>query len=413
MKEIIGNDEKQVEETSSWDSLTENSEDNWQQMQAERSVIEQEKRGGRLHALGKKIMDVLRKLIPHKEKTSTESEPISESEQNDTQDTITERDKVIGDSDWDISPTQDHAYLELGRKENAVRQEYIERSLNESFMTMDELEAVFSEGAENASKRTVEYGGKTITIYNTGNVPFRFLEHSIQYSGATGTPLVENPSLWDRSEGDASQELGDKFSNMLSMQYRDSIMRRVQAPNDGICYGMLRVPPASLATMNTGGQVLNKTRDDIALYNWQEKYSPSELQDKIAGSGFLEVQSFRYDEQGNPAFRPDFIEAPADGINEATLKQAAYFDVPIFEIPRSKVKTEMEVVDRKIEEYILRKVADYEQDSSPEEVATYEERLRRLINTPTAEWGRWGRIAQKELFALVKQKEELNSQSQE
>ena len=52
----------------------------------------------------------------------------------------------------------------------------------------------------------------------------------------------------------------------------------------------------------------------------------------------MELQAFRYDDDsGRPSFHPDFIIAPSDGINDDTLRQAAYFNVPIFEIPTKEV----------------------------------------------------------------------------
>ena len=387
-----GREDRTSREDTAWDSLSQDSESEWRRMQEERSFAERPA------------------VVEGKEKGDDDAiEPGNDG----LQDTAESDGKVIGDSDWSVSPTQWHANLKLERRQNEVAQEYIERSLNESFMTMDELEAVFEGGVENSSMRTVEYEGKIIKIYNTGNVPFRFLEHSIQYRGAIGTPLVEDPSLWDKSEDDARQEFGYKFSNMLSMQYRDSVMRREQGPPFGIGYGMLRMPPGSVAIINTGGQPRNKTKDDISLLltNWQEAYSPSELADEIAGMGFVEVQSFRYDEQGKVAFRPDFIEAPVDGINDATLKQAVYFGVPIFEIPQRQVKTEKEIVDENIHMCILRNVIEYEQDHAPDQVEKHEERLHRLAETPTGEWTRRDRYFEKELYALVKEREELKEQS--
>ena len=354
-----GREDRTSREDTAWDSLSQDSESEWQRMQEERSFAERPA------------------VVEGKEKGDDDA---IEPSNGELQDTAESDGKVIGDSDWSVSPTQWHANLKLERRQNEVAQEYIERSLNESFMTMDELEAVFEGGVENSSMRTVEYEGKIIKIYNTGNVPFRFLEHSIQYRGAIGTPLVEDPSLWDKSEDDARQEFGYKFSNMLSMQYRDSVMRREQVPPFGIGYGMLRMPPGSVAIINTGGQPRNKTKDDISLLltNWQEAY---------------------------------FIEAAVDGINDATLKQAVYFGVPIFEIPQRQVKTEKEIVDENIHMCILRNVIEYEQDHAPDQVEKHEERLHRLAETPTGEWTRRDRYFEKELYALVKEREELKEQS--
>lgn len=51
-------------------------------------------------------------------------------------------------------------------------------------------------GEAETSKTVVEYEGKPVVIYNTVNLPFRYLEHDIQYSsGGGGQPLMKDPML--------------------------------------------------------------------------------------------------------------------------------------------------------------------------------------------------------------------------
>lgn len=324
---------------------------------------------------------------------------------------LTEEDKdekIIGDSDWrdrygnPHSPTWDHAKLESGRKEKRVRQEHFERALNETFIPINELEAIFSSGAELATKRYEEYDGKRIAVYNTGNVQFRWLAHSIEWDGAEGHPLVENPALWTMSEDEVRQYMPIP-SNMLSMQYCDSIIQRKKVPNTEIRYGFLHFPAASVATTSIGtGQRLDKTIDMIDL---RDDLLLDGLPDRIAKASFLEVQAFRYDEQGRPAFWPDFIEAPCEGVNENTLKQAAFFGVPVFEIPRKEVekpKTALELILESIDDEIEKELSW----ARSEDVPILKEQMRTLANTPASDWARKDRMVYDGLFKLVKQKEE-------
>ena len=56
-------------------------------------------------------------------------------------------------------------------------------------------------GEAETSKTVVEYEGKPVVIYNTGNLPFRYPEHDIQYSGGRGgQPLMKDPMLWYASK---------------------------------------------------------------------------------------------------------------------------------------------------------------------------------------------------------------------
>ena len=85
--------------------------------------------------------------------------------------------------------------------EKRERQRTIETKLNETFTPIEELEAIIDAGEAETSKTVVEYGDKPVVIYNTVNLPFRYLEHDIQYSGGGGgQPLMKDPMLWYASK---------------------------------------------------------------------------------------------------------------------------------------------------------------------------------------------------------------------
>ena len=86
-------------------------------------------------------------------------------------------------------------------EKNRERQRTIETKLNETFTPIEKLEAIMDAGEAEASKTVVEYEGKPVVIYNTGNLPFRYLEHDIQYSGSRARqPLMKDPMLWYASK---------------------------------------------------------------------------------------------------------------------------------------------------------------------------------------------------------------------
>ena len=273
--------------------------------------------------------------------------------------------KILGTLGKDeVSPTQVSKDNQIRLRRDLTSQEKIERAFNDTFLSMDELEPMIKNGAEESSFRIVEYGGKRIPIYFTGNLPIRFLYHSIQYSGGDKTqPLMRDPSIWDKNEKQARELLGNKFSNMLSMEYVDSIEYRKEKYERfrGVGYGFLHLPAKSLSIITTAGQSLQKQRNDIYLR--EETRVLKELPGQIAQESFMELQAFRYDDDsGKPAFSPDFILAPAErGITEDVLRQAIHFNAPIFEIPTKEVRPQEKesnnqdaVAEKLINEYIAK-----------------------------------------------------------
>ena len=244
------------------------------------------------------------------------------------------------------SPSELSAQRRINIEKNRERQRTIETKLNETFTPIEELEAIMDAGEAEASKTVVEYEGKPVVIYNTGNLPFRYLEHDIQYSGGRGDQqLMKDPMLWYASKEEA-QKRATSFSDQLSFQYKDSIKRRGQEyvdKDEHIFYCFLHLPETSLSQMSEGatGELVKKNNDIISL---SETDAAGDVAEKISDTRFLELQAHRYDETGKPAFKIDFIRAPLDGVNEDVLRQAAAHGVPIFIIPKKHVLTKEEVV---------------------------------------------------------------------
>lgn len=243
------------------------------------------------------------------------------------------------------SPSELSAQRRINIEKNRERQRTIETKLNETFTPIEELEAIMDAGEAEASKTVVEYEGKPVVIYNTGNLPFRYLEHDIQYGGGRGDQqLMKDPMLWYASKEEA-QKRATSFSDQLSFQYKDSIKRRGQEyvdKDEHIFYCFLHLPEMSLSQMGEGatGELVKGGNDIISL---SEGSATGDVAEKISDKRFLELQAHRYDETGKPAFKIDFIRAPLDGVNEDVLRQAAAHGVPIFIIPKKHVLTKEEV----------------------------------------------------------------------
>ncbi len=231
------------------------------------------------------------------------------------------------DQEWTYkggSPSELSAKRRINLEKNRERQRTIETKLNETFTPIEELEAIMDAGEAEASKTVVEYEGKPVVIYNTGNLPFRYLEHDIQYSGGRGgQPLMKDPMLWYASKEEAQKRAASfSFSDQLSFQYKDSIKRRDQEyvdKDEHIFYCFLHLPEMSLSQMSEGatGELVKGSNDIISL---SEGSATGDVAEKISDKRFLELQAHRYDETGKPAFKIDFIRAPLDGVNENVLR---------------------------------------------------------------------------------------------
>jgi hypothetical protein len=303
-------------------------------------------------------------------------------------------------SDPDIENSQSfmHNYnLQIGEiTRDQRRQEFLERTINESLPSFEELIGMLESGAELSSKRYEKFGEKNIPVYNTGNLDFNYLSHSIEYSGTNDRnySLLKDPSLWDLTESQARSQLGiGTFSNMLSLTYNNSNQYKIEAKT--IRYGLLRLPPNSVCTFSTAGQSLNKKRETDEDLWLADRLTKAELLKKvtISTSNFMEIQNFRYDEDGNPQFRPSFIIARESGTDQDALRQAAYFDAPIFEIPTEKIFSEEEKKEKERLQNLQRLAYKYIKGDSSNEDAILE-----LATKPPEQWSLRERLANKNLY---------------
>ena len=71
------------------------------------------------------------------------------------------------------------------REKGEENREILAESINGTLTPRDELISQVDAGAKESSKRTVEYGGKLITIYNIGNIDANIVIYPIRSVWAT------------------------------------------------------------------------------------------------------------------------------------------------------------------------------------------------------------------------------------
>lgn len=275
------------------------------------------------------------------------------------------------------------------------RQEFLERTINESLPSFEELIGILESGAESSSKRYEKFGKKIIPVYNTGNLDFNYLSHSIEYSGTSSNDynLLKDPSLWDLTESQAQEQLGLKFSNMLSSTYDNSNNQHAETVKT-LRYGFLHFPPNSVCTFSTAGQARNKKREVHEKLRRVDGLTKESLLKKVAtlSSSFMEIQNFRYDENGNPQFRPSFIIARESGTDQDALRQAAYFDIPVFEIPTEKILSDTEKKEERLQNSQRLALKYIKEDGSNRNA------ILELAAKPLEQWSRYERFANKNLY---------------
>lgn len=240
----------------------------------------------------------------------------------------------------------------------------IEQAVNESMPDFKELMRQLEAGEHESTKTILPYDDKQIPIYNVGNIRFPYLEHSIMYNTNTGSArlLVDKPELFEKTKQQVEYE-NRATSSLLSFNYRDPRNYTNVSQSRQVSYGCLEVLPKTLVDFGFSTIIPNATNEETIknqvddtknkLLKYNDNMLPSHDQIINILAQAPEVQVLRYDENGNPAYRPLFIKIPQIPPLEQrseddkqflliALKQAAHFGVPIFEFPAGHVLTKEE-----------------------------------------------------------------------
>ena len=282
-----------------------------------------------------------------------------ETRQREEQERIDEMDREIERQKLENDMSEARTKFEKRKQEKFEGQrvqEYLERRLNIELTTVEDLEEAVIAEEEGVGKRSIEYEGEEIVVYDLTGRPFQMITHAIDYrrleaheSGSkTAQELLEHPEAWERTreEAEASGRFGkygvDAIGDIISVSYVNSEKNINAKPKRKIYYGFERVRPDSLlyaetgdaGVPNTGGKGENLfTKDSINVIEKLEN-SPNKL-------NYNEVVLRRYDENGEP-LRPSYIICEDGNITDVMLKHAKYFGIPIVNIEREPYEERLE-----------------------------------------------------------------------
>lgn len=270
-------------------------------------------------------------------------------------------------------------YAVSNRDSFLIRQESIERSLNDNLTQISQLEEEALDPNSGVTKRTVRYVPKDengedmapveIPVYDLTGYRFRQLS-SCTGIASDGDPeykklarkRLEHPELWTRTLDEIKDEPDflkkGAYNDTISASYRDTGNKTKDAilePSaENVVYGFCKVAPKSVVTSRssdsgTPGEALSeRTRPDIASH-WRseertawDKIHVTKVEDFSPDKGqYDEVAFARYDEKGNPVL-PDYIYTQNNAISQYDLLHAYYFGVPIINLNTASYETEEE-----------------------------------------------------------------------
>ena len=220
-------------------------------------------------------------------------------------------------------------------------QELLERGLNDRMdISLEDIDAYSkTEGSEVIGYQT-DYDGKTIQVYDLAGMPFRYIQHAIDYKssmaqqeGTLGNEvskqLKDDPSVWMNGleNTNGSNNLSVSYINLGNKVSRDHKIKTKCA------YGWLSFPADSVINagwtdlhsgQNEGNDPTKIDKSKVNLIDALDQ--PTE---DMALGPYNEIVMRRFGENGKPR-APEFIIS--DGMNDLAKKHAAYYGVPIINI---------------------------------------------------------------------------------
>ena len=294
----------------------------------------------------------------------------------------------------DMSKARKHFEQHKQEKFEGQRvQEMLERELNSRLTTVESLEEAVMAREEGVAKRSVEFEGEEIPVYDLTGKPFEMISHAVDYRYAnwsmgnadignkTAQELLEHPEVWERTREEVMREEGygtrreDAKGDVISTSYVNSEMNiDTRVSKFGgyytLCYGFERLPADSLLYVTSGDAGSSNTGGKgETLLNRSDVEGIKNLEGAGGAPGYNEVVLRRYDESGE-ALLPSYMIAEDGHITEEMLRHAKHFGVPIVNIER-------EPYDRKLETRAKEAIAGLSEESSYGEISQAIEVLRR------------------------------------
>ena len=280
------------------------------------------------------------------------------------------------------------------RFESERAQELVERELNARLTTVESLEeaALLDDGE--VKKRSLEFEGAEIPVFDLEGKPFTMLSHAVDYRHAnlkvdgseaigvqTFQDLLEHPSLWARSREEVEREEGygtrgkNALGDTLSVSYINSetnLSTRVSKYGTyySLCYGFSHIPGDSIIGISSGDAGSSNTAGRAQTDLSRGKLDAIKNLEAMGGtSSYNEVLLRRYDEDGKPKL-PDYIITEDDHIPETALRHAKFFNIPIVNIKKP-------VYEEHLEARALEALDSVSDESSYEEISKAIATIRR------------------------------------
>ena len=207
-------------------------------------------------------------------------------------------------------------------------QEFVERDLNSKLSKVDDLEMEVIAGNPEIQKRSVNYEGVNIPIYDLGGLPFSFLSTTIDYrdSGEPGTigvdtykTILKDPSVWNERRDIAEKASGfgtrdaDARGDTISASFWNSESNSASYVPGRLVYGFENVQADSVVAIYNGdGGTGNLIKGQDMILNLN---SLEHIEGARGTTNYNEVLLRRYSENGMPK-RPDYIIVEKNRISE-------------------------------------------------------------------------------------------------
>lgn len=234
-------------------------------------------------------------------------------------------------------------------------QEYIEKKMNSQLTKLEEIEAASNDSESGVSKRSIEYDGSNIDVYDLDGYPFCGIAHAIDFKiidgvvedwkigSRTAERLLRDPSLWTQPKEDAKKEEGYRSNgsngrgNVISASFFNTETNRtdfIQRTTYGFSHidskSVIGIWDQDMATPN-----YYNDPEGTGVRSERDMDMPEILNKGRQRKGYNEILLHRYTRDGK-APNPDYIIARDGFISEDMKRHAAYFGIPIININSEK-----------------------------------------------------------------------------
>ena len=236
-------------------------------------------------------------------------------------------------------------YEHRDRLQKQRTQEIIERKLNDKLLKNDQLDLEALDENSMVEKRSIDYEGTGITVYNLRGIPFSLLSTTIDYrkggyhqGSQTYREVMDHPEIWleHRDRAMSTSNFGtnspDARGDTISASYYNSESNIENHVHGELIYGFSHVDADSIISIsNTDGSTGNTWGGGDTKIEKGRVDAIERLEGPGGDGVYNEVCLRRYSENGFPK-TPDYIIVEDNKISEAAKRHAKFFNIPILNI---------------------------------------------------------------------------------